>query len=299
MPNLTMEKNTVQVGVATTYGHHGELIQGSFSFNNIEHRALVTLPFRQVHTTVKFIPNRSNVIETSDPNKQKSKKALELTSLYLNGNIIGGELAIESNIPIGKGYGSSTADVVSAIKAFAMSQNKSLTNLEIAQLAIQAEQASDSIMFTDQVILFAQREGSILSCIYDRLPKMKIVGLDTDSGCVDTLKMKLPSYTDKEKIIFNLILTLLRKGIIENNISLIGKATTASAIINQKYLCKPNFNKFLRISKEVGAAGIQISHSGTVVGFIFDPKKTYIEENIYELHTILKAMGYYSYEIEV
>ena len=49
----------------------------------------------------------------------------------------------------------------------------------------------------------------------------------------------------------------------------IGKGATRSALANQQLLFKPRLEEVLELSKQVGAAGVNVAHSGTVIGILF------------------------------
>ena len=51
---------------------------------------------------------------------------------------------------------------------------------------------------------------------------------------------------------------------------LIGVAT-ASTVITHRHRPKRQMPELLRLAAEVGAAGVQVAHSGTVAGFLFAP----------------------------
>jgi uncharacterized protein involved in propanediol utilization len=52
---------------------------------------------------------------------------------------------------------------------------------------------------------------------------------------------------------------------------LVGRIATASSRINQRFLPKPQFEQLQSIAECRGALGVQVAHSGTVAGLLFDP----------------------------
>jgi mevalonate kinase len=70
-------------------------------------------------------------------------------------------LRIASDIPMGHGYGSSTADVIASIRAAAAALGTKLLPSAISRLAVAAEIAADAIAFEAEALLFAQREGLV------------------------------------------------------------------------------------------------------------------------------------------
>lgn len=63
---------------------------------------------------------------------------------------------------------------------------------------------------------------------------------------------------------------ILKDGIFNNNLHMICTASTTSAILNQKILYKQNLLKIINFSLKNNALGINIAHSGTIIGIIFN-----------------------------
>ncbi|MGM9571485.1 MAG: GHMP kinase, partial [bacterium] len=66
-------------------------------------------------------------------------------------------------------------------------------------------------------------------------------------------------------------LDLVIRGIKEQNGQLLAKGSTLSALAHQSILSKPNLEEILAEVLKLGAWGINIAHSGTVIGVLFDP----------------------------
>ncbi|UIJ88755.1 hypothetical protein LZK77_25145 (plasmid) [Rhizobium leguminosarum] len=47
---------------------------------------------------------------------------------------------------------------------------------------------------------------------------------------------------------------------------------TRSAVINQRYLPQPHFDSLLELSQSTNAFGLQVAHSGRMVGMFLDPR---------------------------
>lgn len=143
----------------------------------------------------------------------------------------------------------------------------------VAGLAVRAERASDSVMFEDRAVLFGQREGVILEDFGHRLPALEVLGVNADpaEGGVDTLGCGPADYSPAEVESFRSLRDLLRQALAFQDRRLVGLVASASARINQCRLPKPHFDLLERLVETVGALGLQIAHSGTVVGILFDP----------------------------
>jgi uncharacterized protein involved in propanediol utilization len=74
-------------------------------------------------------------------------------------------------------------------------------------------------------------------------------------------------------------------------VDLVGRVASASAGINQRYLPKPHFSELMRLSEDVGAAGLQVAHSGTVAGLLFDPRRPELEARVGRAEHGLDRLG--------
>jgi uncharacterized protein involved in propanediol utilization len=262
-------------GVGWAACHHGELLQGVFAGGNHESdHALVTLPLRSRSTRATFRPSSDGAIRVFPEDRTKARRAAELAvELCAREGVAstGGRLDIVSNVPVGKGMGSSTSDVIATIKAVSDCYRVRLAPERIAQLAVLAERACDSIMIDDRVVLFAHRRGTVLEVLGCQLPPLVVVGcVSGPANGVDTLELPLAQYDQHEIETFCTLRAALRRAITARDIELLGRVATASARINQRFLPKPELDFLIALSGQLGAAGVQIAHSGTVVGLIFD-----------------------------
>lgn len=203
----------------------------------------------------------------------KSRKAMEKVFERFNiplkesNNI---SLNIKSNIPVGKGMASSTADIGAVIKATLSLLNKEMDNEEISFIASQIEP-------TDSILLY---KNSIFNPINGRVKKYlsnlnsgKVVILEPDD-ILETRKIRSnPNYLNiklENKEIINKSFNLLEKGLDENNLSLIGQACTMSSLANENIHKKPYLKEIIEVSQKMNACGVNIAHSGTVVGILME-----------------------------
>ena len=288
------QASAFRVGVGLAYAHHGELFQGVFQGGDGRlRRGLVTLPCGIYRSKATLHPDRTGELKLEQPGRVKSLKAVELALAYANQRHLGGVLRLRSNIPAGWGFGSSTCDVVAAIRAVADAFEMNMTPLETAALAVRAEVASDSIMFEESVVLFAQREGLIIEDFRMPLPELEVLGFNTDrSGTgVDTLGFSPARYTCWEIEAFRLLVGLFRRAVELQSAQLLGRVATASAALNQRFLPKPHFERLSHVARSAGAVGIQVAHTGTVVGLLFDPKDSFKAARIQDAQKMLGEMG--------
>ncbi|MBZ9772272.1 GHMP kinase [Mesorhizobium sp. CO1-1-8] len=281
-------------GRAEAMGHHGELVQGLFEDTGGSlKRALVSLPCPDLRARASFQPDEGNRIISFPPDRQKALRAAELTAAAFGPKGMGGALSLESNIPIGRGMGSSTADVLASILAVADCLQIKVSAEQVMHIAVCAETACDSTLFQHQAVLFAHREGLVVESFRKALPPIEVISIDTMPGStVDTLEFEPARYDPVEIEAFRPIRSLLRAAINAADARLLGKAATASAHINERFLPKPRLDEIEAIGARFGAVGVQVAHSGTVVGLMFDKRDVDVSRNIGRAFDILKRSAF-------
>ncbi|RKP52543.1 hypothetical protein [Trinickia fusca] len=282
------------VGVGVAIGHHGEVLQGGIDLDgNGIRRFLITLPWPTIKSHAKFLALRNSELMADPERKSKSLAAARLTMLHLGIENYGGFLEVMSDAGAGLGMGSSTSDVVASIRAVANAFGEYLNPMEVAKLAVMSEVASDSIMFEDRAVVFCQREGVVLEALEGRLPPAFVIGFNTcpEGGGVSTTHFPLPDYTQKELEAFRPLIGALRAAVRTQSVQLMGNVATASAKINQRFLKKNRFEELLALADANGACGLQVAHSGTVAGFLLDPRDRNIPKHISAIKRGLAALG--------
>jgi uncharacterized protein involved in propanediol utilization len=281
-------------GHSLSGSHHGEILQGAVEGNDGRLRyGLVTLRCKLFSSEAVFVPDaHTNGVVVAPSWKVKAQRAADLALSRLDGNCRGGRLLIRSNIPPCWGLGSSTSDVVAAIQAVANTFGANIFPELTAELAVQAEIASDSTMFGDRAVFFGFRDGHVIEDFGGRLPSLEVVGFNTDKGAgIDTLSQPLARYSIEEIEALRSLVESLRLAVQLQDASLVGKVASESARINQRHLPKHHYDDFEKLVARVGALGLQVAHSGTVVGLLFDPQTSELDEKIEETRALLAEVG--------
>ena len=283
---------SARVGHGKGKAHCGELFQGEvYDQKGTRCRALVSLPNPESTSKATFTPLLDSALLTVSPaTKRKSLKAVELLRAELGLDHFGGHLSISSNIREGAGEGSSTADVIASLGSFADSVRHRLSEERLARIAVQAEGASDSTMFS-VASLFAHRAGRVLEYFSRALPALYVVGIDTDSGrAINTLDFSPAEYTEKDVQVFSTLVGALRRGVRTHDLQLIGRVATACSSINERYLPKPMRLEVAAAAKRLGALGVAAAHSGTVIAVLFDPSDTRLPWRLESLERRLTSL---------
>ncbi len=281
-------------GTGQAPAHHGELVQGVLAGRDGRlRRCLTTLLHFPKGSTASFESDGSAALRVEPAFKKKALRAARATLAHLRFPQLGGLLKIYSDIPIGRGMGSSTADCLAAIKAVAAAFGRRLP-LEIqSRLVVDSEGASDGIMYPDQAVIFAHREGVLLEPL-GPLPSFEALGFDSDPDGhgVDTLELKPARYSSREIEAFRVVFMALRRGVKLQDAALIGRAATASAVINQRFLPKPRFDELLAIVDRTGCLGLQVAHSGTVLGLLLDNTAADHQARVAQVRRHLAEIGF-------
>ena len=279
-PELSRELSNepgAPIGSATVRapGVCGELVQGMLD----DVHFLVTCPidfFARVRVTL----GRNGGRIKAPSNCSKAAAALKATLEHLERNLgqhlvrdgIGAQLDVSSPIPRGKGMGSSSADVAATIAATALSCGQELSPETIAGIALSVE-PSDGVMFPG-IALHDHREGRILELLGPP-PPMEIVALEF-GGTVDTVEFNA---VDRDSLWRRIrpevdeALELIRAGIQQGDPWQVGRGATISAQASQVVLPKPQLPAVLDFARSMGAAGVNVGHSGTIIGVLLDARE--------------------------
>lgn len=235
-------------GSAEAIGHAGEILQGVLDGEAF----LVTLPA----PCLRSVATARRACEWSIEPATKLK-ALCAARLAAAGPFA---LRIDSDITAGRGYGSSTADCVAAVRALA-----SLAPAQIAAIVHQAEAASDSTMYGEEPVVFLPRQGRLLKPLPGPWPRVHVTVIDLGGEAVDTLATPLPTYSSQEQRAFAALLAKLEAAFANADLSQIAQVATASATIHQSHRPHPKFPAAYKALTAAGALGVARAHSGTLV----------------------------------
>lgn len=167
---------------------------------------------------------------------------------------------------------SSSADLAAAIAATGLALGQELTPYQIAQIALSIE-PTDGIMIPG-VALFDHRAGIIRESLGPP-PPMEIVALDL-GGTVDTVQFNMVDRFQRWQNVDDQTteaLRLLRLGITNQDPVLVGQGASISADASQAVLAKPRLGEVKEFAESVGAVGVNVGHSGTIIGVLLDARE--------------------------
>lgn len=247
----------------TAAGTCGELVQGFTSQGVPFH---VTCPIAKSATvTVTARPAPEFTITQIDPGLGKLAQALRRTSTVLVLEPL--EIRVEhwSDLDVGKGMGSSTADIVAAARALAAIAGQDLSPAQLAGIAASIE-SSDGSMYPG-LIAFNQKTGQVVET-FDWWPQFVILMI-TPAQVFNT---ESADFNGKHTFgtQFDEILASLRTAAAQRDTVAFAAAATLSASINQRFVPNPYHALLEDRIGDFGALGINVGHTGTVLGLLFD-----------------------------
>lgn len=209
---------------------------------------------------------------------KKSRKAIEKVFEKFNIPIEESKnisLDLKSNIPIGKGMASSTADIGATIKATLSILNKKLNDEEISLIASEIEPTDSIILYKNSI--FNPINGSVKKYL-SSFDNGRVIILEPKEILETKIIRSNPNYINiklENKSIIKKSFNLLEKGLENNDLKLIGEACTLSSLANENIHKKPYLNEIIEISQSMNAYGVNIAHSGTVIGILIDKNMDY------------------------
>lgn len=249
-------------------GSCGELVQGMLD-GIIFH---VTCPV-DIYSSVTVELDETDSRLDVPRERPKAEMALRQALKRLSANGTGARMTIDSPLPLSKGMASSTADVAAAVEAAFRASGLEPAASLVCEIALGIEPTDGT--FLPGIVAFDHRAGKMLVPL-GMPPPVDIIVLDC-GGEVDTIAF---NSCDRHDILkrgetkIREALAAVREGIAKGDPSLIGLGASVSAEANQNVLFKPQLEKARKLAHDVGAVGVNVGHSGTVIGILLDGRKS-------------------------
>jgi L-threonine kinase len=207
----------------------------------------------------------------------KAVAALHAGLAHLDGMGWGGRLRLLVDLPRGRGYGSSTADIGATLFALSHALGKTMSPDQVARLAVEVE-PSDSSIFPG-LTLFDHQGGRFFESL-GPAPPLTLVVIDP-GGEVDTLAFNRIDHREALRRMANQhreTIDMLRQGLNSGDWEAVGEAATLSARLHQTILPNPLFEPVLALAQRVKVLGVCRAHSGTLLGLLLDARHTDLSE---------------------
>ena len=255
-------------------GTCGELVQGMTGDVDF----LVTCPINQFSRAMVTVSRSDQPgehvrgIDQLPKTRQAVVDALARLSRCLGMTGTVADVTVANPMPVGKGMGSSSADITAAVCATGKAVGIDFSPDAVAKIALGVE-PTDGVMFPG-IAMFDHRRGRVLELL-GAPPPMEVIVIDR-GGQVDTLEF---NRVDREAHWQSLAdatteaLELVREGIRRCDPGLVGRGATISARAGRPDDAGPWVEKASDFAAEIGAVGVNVAHSGTVVGILLDARK--------------------------
>ncbi|MFJ8002336.1 kinase [Streptomyces sp. NPDC096310] len=250
-------------GTAVACGTFGELLQGVLPDGT---DFLATFPITH-GTRAWFRYDRSGPPRVYPAHKTKS---LRLTRAMLAACDAagGGSLVLDSDLLVGKGLASSSADLVATARAVG-----AVLGLDTSPAAIEdwlrPIEPTDGVMHPG-IVLFEHRAVRLRARL-GALPPTTVVAVD-EGGLLDTVAhnrriRRVPPALAAE---YARLADDLTAAVRRQDLAAVGAVATRSARLNQGWLPKRNLDALVRMADDLGAPGVVCTHSGTMAGLLLD-----------------------------
>jgi len=241
-------------------GSCGELIQGFYG----ESEALISYAI-DCYSTVTIEPSDHYTLKIDHQN-EKAMIALRKACDYFGVELDQLNIRINSDIPVGKGMASSTADIVGVLAAVSAYTGKIPESSWLGKMAASIE-PTDNTMFKEWV-LFDHLNGEVIEQ-FDHFENVNVIVLEMDET-IDTKKLRESgAFSKSTKPNPSRALDVFREAMDTKDLKRLGDAMVLSAQENQSILFKPYLNELTDLAKNYGMIGINTAHSGTVLGVVF------------------------------
>jgi len=181
----------------------------------------------------------------------------------------GKKLYIDSNIPPGKGLGSSSTDILSVLALVNGYLGAGYSTEDLYSMAAAVEPTDPCL--SDGILLFRQQAGKTGEQLF--LPPLDIVYFDAWPGhTIDTLELPR-RYSPSRCRDFAALLRDFLLAARDNDYAALFHCVTQSALYNQDILALPHFDLYRQFAAEQDA-GLVLAHSGTILGFITPADRT-------------------------
>ncbi len=262
--STTLSEHFLKEGTGIANGSFGELLQGLLPGDPDNH-FLVTLPIH-AYSKAKFTlsPDLTS-IEVSPVHKVKSlRMAQEILDHF--GVRSGGRLHVQSNLEEGKGFSSSSADLVATARAIGQAIQRDIPSQLLLHF-MRGIEPTDGVMFGGSVLFYHRKVQ--LGCHLGYLPRLRILAID-EGGKIDSVEFnrKPFNFSHADKLTYSQKLRDLHLAFRSQDISTLGKIASESAQLYQKHNPKKHLDQVLDICKRLGGLGVVVTHSGPCTGVL-------------------------------
>lgn len=282
--------------VTTVHGTFGEILQGyTFGAHGFEH-FLFTAPVEELKSQARLCPHDGTAKERlgiTPSDRAKALSAFELLSAELGYGATDCTIEIDSNIPVAKGYASSTADILATAQLCIRSRHPETPEPVVHALALSVARQLEygDYLLHPGVAACAQRSHRLLTAYRTDL-RWTLVGVD-EGGWVRTEEFHQESPEDLGKArVYAELFAQLDTALRADDYAAAAEVASRSAELHNDRLPKKSLEDLRRIQRDLGALGVCVAHSGTLAGLIFSRHQPDHDLRVRECRSELESCGY-------
>lgn len=262
-----------QVGVGFCAASFGELLQGVLPGKQ---KFLVNLRISR-GSTVKvslasplYSVQKEAQIAASYQRYPKSYKLLRnvLSDLGSHNDCL---IEIDSDIPVGKGLSSSTADMVAAIRGLAKAASVVFREDYIGRIITEIE-PNDGLQYQGTAA-YHHATGKLIECL-DWVPHFRILGVDF-GGIVDTVtfNQRKFEFSTQQMMSYQTLLENMLDALRSHDSAAVAAFASESTRLWQAFRPRDEMEKVFELQVATGGLGVVNAHSGTYLGILYDPSR--------------------------
>ncbi|MEU0741492.1 hypothetical protein [Streptomyces sp. NPDC006134] len=258
------ERGGIVSGVC--HGTLGELYQGPLRAGPEPDIAVVSFPVDR-HSWVCFTPGEAAGPPRRPPLGEKSMTAVRLFLEHYGLTLPPGDWSTYSELRVGVGMASSTADVVATLRC--LFRVFSLPcDLEVMLGVLARIERADSV-FLDEFALHLSGRHRVVRRLGTGIGFHTV--FVTEPGTVDTAAVtsRLLAHYRRRGEEYERCLGDLLKGFACGDAAAVARAATVSAALSQEVLPKASFDALLAHRERFGADGVFVAHTGCLAGYLF------------------------------
>lgn len=243
-------------------GSCGELLQGTWEGNPL----LVTCPINRYSKVI---------LEQGDPAHflpEKAQQMIQIASEFYQVSMDGVKVTLSSELPVGKGMSSSSADISAIGAAIASWGKRPIDSRELLKLCQRIEPTDGT--FGSGIVCLDHVKGKYFLSLPSP-PRLKIQIYDC-GGEIDTVRFNqredLTELNRKKESFLKEAFQQLREAIRTQNAKQLASAAMLSAVAHQNILRKPHLDEIIPAILNAGALGVNVAHSGTVIGVLWEER---------------------------
>lgn len=250
-------------------GTLGELYQGPYWVADEPSVAIISLPVD------KFVSCHFNLTEGRPgrvagrqwPNRARCARAVELFASRYGVSLPSGHWEYHSELEVGKGMASSTADLVATIRClydiFALPYDEAGLRSILGRI-----ERSDPV-FLAEFALYLSGQQRVVRRLGNRIGYFACYVVEPSMVDTEAVGRRLLRYYARHRSEYKECADSMISAFSACDAVRVAQASSWSARLSQGVVPKASYDEFVRRQRSYGAAGIFVAHTGTIIGYLF------------------------------